>query len=567
MHELSSSTHTRTNSRFIHIEGSPRTYDRNKILVVLLVSLMMSLLQVSSVNTALAAMQESLHATDSQLQWVLSGYTLGIGITLVPAGRLGDIFGRSFVFAFGLAIFTVSSLALGFADSPLTLNLLRFVQGVSSGIFSPQITGLIVQYFNGRSRAKAFAYFGLVVSMSVAAGPVLSGLFIAFFGADLGWRISFAFNAPLGVVGVILALTWLPFGTELRRLRKMWRFSKRKNTSDTQNEKKAEQVCNKGEVPSDSSALAREPQNDRKGIDLDPIGMTVLGISVLAIMLPFIIHASWWKWLVILAGVALLAGWVWWEHRYKTRGKLPMVDLDLFRIRSFSYSTAISALQFLGAPAMFVVLAIFLQDGLGVSALASGLVTLPNALISAYAAMWAGKRSYDHGRGIQAFALALILFGVLGMVIVVWSVHLGASFWWFALPLLFTGFGGGAIGSANQTQAMIDVPANHGGTAGGVIQTAQRMATAIGTALVTAVFFATRGTPTTASWYFGIATAYVVIAMILIAALILAFVFWRDGYHDRHGTKSKIATARKPRSRSKVLRRKASSSRKKTTAK
>ncbi|MBM7825655.1 MFS family permease [Arcanobacterium pluranimalium] len=534
------------NSRYIKVDGSKRVYDRNRILIVLLVSLMMSLLQVSSVNTALAAMQESLKATDSQLQWVLSGYTLAIGITLVPAGRLGDMLGRSFMFSLGLAIFTVSSLALGFANSAVELNLLRFVQGLASGIFSPQITGLIIQYFNGRSRAKAFAYFGLVVSMSVAAGPVLSGLFIAFFGADMGWRLSFAFNAPLGIIGLLLALYWLPFKTE----RKLFsRKSKTPQRSPKGNEKA---------IPEQPAKSTHESTKHRNKIDLDPVGMCLLGIAVLAIMLPFMVKAPGWKWFIIVAGFALLGLWSAWEHYYKKRGNLPMVDLDLFRIKSFSYSTGISALQFLGAPSMFVVLAIFLQDGLGVSALASGLVTLPNALISAYAAMWAGKRSYDHGRGIQAIAIALILFGALGMVIVVWSVHHGASFWWFALPLVFTGFGGGAMGSANQTQAMIDVPASYGGTAGGVIQTAQRMATAIGTALVTAIFFATRGTPANINWYFGIATAYVVIAMIFIAALVLSFIFWRDGYHDRHAIEHKRLAHAPTFSRTRVLRKRRS---------
>ncbi|WP_124055049.1 MFS transporter [Arcanobacterium ihumii] len=495
--------------RRIRIPGTDRVYDRNKILVVLLVTLMMSLLQVSSVNTALSVMQTSLHASDTALQWVLSGYTLAIGITLVPAGRLGDIFGRSLIFTIGLIVFTLSSFALGFANSTTTLNVLRLIQGFGSGVFSPQITGLIMQYFNGRARAKAFAYFGLVVSMSVAAGPVLSGLFISVLGDNLGWRLAFAVNAPIGLIGVLLAIFWLPFGKERRHFA---------------NQNKAIEGMVEPRVRKESS----------EKIDLDPFGMLLLGSAVVAIMLPFMLHVTAWKWFIMLAGFILLALWILWEHSYQKHGHFPMVDLSLFKIKTFSYSMGIASLQFLGGPSMFVILAIFLQEGLGVSALESGLVTLPNALVSAYAAMWAGKRAYDHGRGIQAIALSLTLLGALSMIIVSIAVHAGFSYWLFSLPLILSGFGGGAMGSANQTQAMLDVPTEHGGTAGGVIQTGQRMATAIGTALVTAVFFATRGTPTDATWYLGIATAYSVIAIIFVIGLIVALVFWRDGYHSRH---------------------------------
>lgn len=200
------------------VPGSPRIYDRRQLLAVLLIPLMMALVQVSSVNNALPALTQALGSSPSEVQWVLSGYTLAIGVILVPAGRLGDIFGRSSLFMIGLVLFTLASLAAGLAQTTMTLNILRVFQGLGAGILSPQTTGLIVQYFQGKARTQAFALFGLVVSISVAIGPILSGLLIGWFGNDLGWRGGFAVNVPLGVLGLILGARWLPFGKERRTL-------------------------------------------------------------------------------------------------------------------------------------------------------------------------------------------------------------------------------------------------------------------------------------------------------------------------------------------------------------
>ena len=105
--------------KWVRIPESDRVYNRNLILVVLLIPLAMSLIQVSSVNVALETIGSALRASQTSLQWVLSGYALSFGIFLVPSGRLGDIFGRSGVFTIGLALFTIACTACGFATSPV----------------------------------------------------------------------------------------------------------------------------------------------------------------------------------------------------------------------------------------------------------------------------------------------------------------------------------------------------------------------------------------------------------------------------------------------------------------
>src|SRR5690606_33146493 len=159
---------------------------------------------------ALPAIQNGLHASQSDLHWVLSGYALMFGVVLVSAGRAGDIMGRGGLFLIGAIIFTGSSVAAGLASDAAWLNGARFLQGVGSGLLSPQGIGMIQQYFRGAERGRAFGYLGTVVGFSVAIGPVLGGLLIKLAGSDLGWRLTFLINVPIGLATIGLALLWFP---------------------------------------------------------------------------------------------------------------------------------------------------------------------------------------------------------------------------------------------------------------------------------------------------------------------------------------------------------------------
>lgn len=470
----------------IRVEGSDRVFHRLKILFVLLLPLAMSLMAVSSVNVALHTIETSLGATASDLQWILSGYALAFGISLVPSGRAGDALGRGSLFVAGLTVFVLASLACGLAPDPLMLNVARIAQGLGAGLFNPQIVGMIQQYFTGGGRARAFALFGLVISVSVAVGPIVAGAIIAAVGPELGWRGAFLFNIPLGIAGIVLALAWFPFGRERHR-----RALRRRG---------------------DAEAPSR--------IDLDPVGSVLLAVAVLCVMMPFMVRDVPAAWLLLGVAGLLLLGWVRWERCYGSRGGEPMVDLDLFGYASFRNGTLISGTMFLGVATTFVVVALFLQNGLGVSPLETGLVGLPNAVVSAFFSMWAGSRVMTHGRRIVVISLLAMALGSVLSVGVVWlMVNAGASFWWLALPLCLNGAGMGAMGAANQTLSLEDVPVRAGGTAGGVKQTVERVATAIGNAAITGVFFlghALQGWPTA----FGV--AFAVIAGCLLAAAVLA---------------------------------------------
>ena len=475
-----------TDPNIIRIDGSDRTFHRLKVLFVLLLPLSMSLMAMSAVNVALPTIEVGLGATPSDVQWILSGYALALGVSLIPAGRAGDVLGRGTWFLVGLVLFVAASLVCGLAPTPFFLNAARIVQGVGAGIFSPQVTGMIQQYFTGRGRAKAFALFGLVISASVAVGPVLTGAIIQALGPQDGWRWAFFIYTPVGLVAFVLGLAWFPFETERRQAR--------------------ERRAGLGRP------WYRLP-------DLDPFGTVLLTLAILALMYPFVAHAEWAWWLLPLSPV-LLWLWVRWERWYADRGRPPMVDLALFEFRSFRNGMAVSGVMFLGIASTFAVLALFLQSGLRVPALAVGLVGLPNAVLSAWASWWSVRYVLSHGRRLIFWMLLLMALGIALSIVVTVLIPFGVPWWLLGLTLSLNGFAMGAIGSANQTLSLQDVPPQHGGTAGGIKQTVERIGAALGNAMIVGVFFGLvpRG------WTTGFVGAYLAIgACILAAAVIAAF--------------------------------------------
>lgn len=439
----------------------PRS-NHERLLPTLLIPAFVSLLAVSSVNVILPAVSHSLSAGTAGLQLVVSGYALVFGVVLVPAGRAGDVMGRGRLFVIGMLLFGAGSLASGLAPDVVTLNLARVVMGVGSGLLNPQVTGMIQQYYTGEARGRAFGLFGAVIGVSVALGPVLSGGFIGWLGDDRGWRASFLINVPLTLAGVWAARRYLPASA--------WR-----RGSDTGQTERAE-----------ATGAAH-----RGGVDLDPVGMGLLAVGTLLIMIPFMeASAGTWIWGLEVAGIGVIGAWVVWEKRYRARGGAPMVDLSLLAIPSFAYGSLAIAVYFLGYTSVWIIVAQYVQAGLGSTALASGLVGVPAALAGSIAAAVAGRRVIRVGR---VMVLGGMVLGVAGLLASIGIMHMharaGWSPWWLTLTLLVLGVGQGLVVSPNQTLSLADVPLEYAGAAGGILQTGERIGASIGIAVITGLTF------------------------------------------------------------------------------
>jgi EmrB/QacA subfamily drug resistance transporter len=455
---------------------------------VCLVAAFMTMLDVSIVNVAIPSISGSLRATQSDLQWVLSGYALTFGLALVPAGRYGDARGRRNVFVVGLALFTLSSAAAGLAQSATWLVVARLVQGASAGILNPQVVGLVQQLFPPAERGRPFGLLGATVGISTAIGPLLGGALIHLAGAQEGWRWVFYVNIPVGIAGIVLG----------------WRL------------------------------IPARPQAQRRRESLDPVGVVLLGTGVVLILLPLVQEQQWpgrAKWLLPVAAAAVLAAFVGWERRYEKTSE-PLVDLDLFRLRSYALGSLIGLLYFAGFTAIFFIYTLYVQSGLHYSALLAGLATTPFALGSAAAAALGGRLVNRLGRPLVAFGLALVVIGLTGTVLAVHFVPGHAAPLATAVPLLVAGLGSGLVITPNQTITLSQVPPRKGGSAGGVMQTGQRIGAAIGIATVGSVFFAqlaaTRG-----HWSRAFRVSLAVTIALVLVALIAALADIMASRRDR----------------------------------
>jgi EmrB/QacA subfamily drug resistance transporter len=451
--------------------------NRWKALAVCLVAGFMTLLDVSIVNVALPSIKTGLHAQDSELQWIVSGYALTLGLLLVPAGRFGDAHGRRPAFMLGVGMFVVASAACGLAPSALVLILTRLAQGFAGGLISPQISGLIQSLFRGEERGKAFGYFGTTVGISTAIGPLTGGALIALFGVQEGWRAVFFVNLPIGAAILLLARRYLPAPTPAERRRQA----------------------------------------------MDPLGVVLLGLAVVCILVPFIEQRSWHSPLrpaLFVVAALLLVVWVLHERRYG-REREPVVNLTLFRIRSYVLGVGVGLVYFAGFTGVFFIFTQYLQLGLHYPAWKAGLSATPFAIGGALMASLGSRQVLRRGRKLVAFGLGVVVLG-MALVFVAVGAHPGYQVaLWTAVPLLIAGLGGGLVISPNQTLSLSEVPVERAGSAGGVLQTAQRIGAAAGIAVTGSVFYSRLAT-THGDFASAFRHGVIAVAAFVTAALVLA---------------------------------------------
>ncbi|MEV0638300.1 MFS transporter [Streptomyces sp. NPDC050619] len=418
---------------------------RWKALWVTLVAGFMSLLDVTIVAVALPSMREDLHASAPAIQWVVSGYALAFALVLVTAGRVGDAIGRRRVFLLALTAFVVCSAAAGAAGSIGLLVAARLAQGVAAGCLAPQNSALIQQMFRGAERGRAFGLFGATVGVSSAVGPVTGGLILMLADGPQGWRWIFLVNVPVGALALVLGLRLLP------------------------------------KLP------------PGRGERLDLPGVALLGAGVLALMLPLVMAESggvqrlWW---LLLVGAALLVAFARWERRVGSRGGQPLLDPRLVTAtRGYAAGAAIATLYFVGFSGVWLVFALYFQNGEGYSPLRSGLAVTPFAIGSAVAAVVAGRLVERLGRLLTVCGLTAVVLG-LGATALILRFVPGDTAVWLAAPALFVGgMGSGCVISPNVTMTLREVPVRMAGAAGGALQTGQRLGGAIGTAALPGLFY------------------------------------------------------------------------------
>jgi EmrB/QacA subfamily drug resistance transporter len=411
-------------------------------LTVLSLGLFMTLLDVTIVNVAIPQLLDSLGASIDEALWVINAYTLVLGVLLITAGRLGDIFGPRNVYLVGTALFTLSSAACGLANSPGALIAARAVQGAGAALLTPQPLAIVLPLFPPERRGSAFAINGVVAGVAAVLGPTVGGLIVTHWN----WRGIFFVNLPVGVLSMVLTLWIVP---DLR---------------------------------------------SGRGHRLDLSGVAVATLS-LTLVLFGLIEGQRYDWgqvsgfvsipLLIAAGVVLFGVFLWMQKRRQTGGREPLVPFALFRDRNYSLMLGVGAAMQLGLSGLFLPFTIYLQSVLGLTALQAGLVYVPSSIISMVMTPILGRLT-DRIGGKYILMSGLALFG-LGTAMQAIVAGVDTSRWAFLPGVILSGFGLAGIFVPMITVAMGEVPPPLAGAASGLINTTRQVGGALGFAIVGAI--------------------------------------------------------------------------------
>jgi EmrB/QacA subfamily drug resistance transporter len=405
-------------------------------LALLCTAQFMVVLDFSIVNVALPSIQRDLGFSTQNLQWVISAYSLTLGGLLLLGGRLGDIYGRRFLFMLGLALFSFASLGGGLAPSGLWLIGARAVQGIGAALVAPTSLSLISTTFaEGAERNKAFGVVGSVASAGFAAGAILGG----FLTSTLGWRWVMFVNVPIG----ILAIVATPFLLQEYRV-----------------------------------------QDGQRGVDVGGAFTVTAGIIALVYALSQGNDTGWlsFQTLGLLAlAIILLTLFVIIEARSPS----PLVRLSIFRLRTVTGANLVTLL----APGVFgslvFILTLYMQKVLDYSAISTGFAFLPLAAIILLISNIVPR--FVTRVGVKPFlvgGLAILVVGVLLLTQI--SVH--GNYLTALLPgLIVVSLGMGPVFSTMVIAATDGVSNDEQGLASGLFNTSLQVGSGLVLAIVVAV--------------------------------------------------------------------------------
>jgi EmrB/QacA subfamily drug resistance transporter len=404
-------------------------------LAVLAVAQFMVVLDASIVNVALPSIQRDLGFSESSLQWVVNAYTLVFGGFLLLGGRAADLFGRRRVFIVGLALFSVASLAGGFATTSGQLIAARAVQGLGAAIVSPAALSIVTTTFTeGAERNKALGIWGALAGAGGATGVLMGGMLTEW----AGWEWVLFVNVPIGVTAAVLAPRWV-----------------------------------------------RESRtHEQTSMDVAGAVSVTAGLSVLVYALVDANDAGWGSGQTIgllALSVALIAAFI----AIELRTKHPIMPLTIFRNRNVASADAVALLVGASLFSMFFFISLYLQQVLGFSALDAGLSYLPLAFAIIFSA---GAASQLVTRvGPKPVLVAGLTFTTIGLVLFT-QISVDGSFAGdVLLPSVIVAIGLGLSFVSLTILAVAGISHDEAGMASGLLNTAQQVGGALGLAVLSTV--------------------------------------------------------------------------------
>lgn len=406
----------------------------------------MSVLDGYIVNVALPTIQSSLKANAGELELVIASYSLVYAIFLITEGRLGDIFGRKRMFLLGMTIFTIGSALSGLSPTPDLLLAFRAVQGFGAATMYPQILSIIQVTFKDGDRQLALGVFAGTNGVAQVVAQLFGGFLIHADIAGLSWRAIFFVNIPIGIVGVFAGIVFLR-----------------------------------------ESKTLPAPKLDLPGAGL-------IALLLVSIVLPLVEGQSigWPIWIIGLLSLSLpfLIIFVFYERRVASRGGFPLVNLKLFKQRSFSVGFPLALLFFSTNGGLFYLIAIFFQRGLGFTPLASGLTFTPISIGLISASLSASRFVRKIGRYTLSLGFVLAIVGLTLTMLVLRSDGVNLTTYDLLLPFLICGVGFGFANSPLVGTVLAGVKSEDTGSASGLMSTAIQLGISVGVGLYGTIFYA-----------------------------------------------------------------------------
>jgi EmrB/QacA subfamily drug resistance transporter len=452
--------------------SSPVEYDANKVLTgkkrwaalsFLALGVSMIILDATVVNVALPTMIKDLDLTTTDAEWVTAAYSLTFASLLIFFGRIADRLGRKLLFVIGVVLFVLASILVAASSGSIELIGARALQGIAGAMILPSSLSVINAVFVGKSRAVAFAVWGGTIGGMAALGPLVGG----WLTTNASWHWAFLINVPIGIVVIVGVLMTVPETKEL---------------------------------------------GGPKGMDV--VGTFLITLGLLGVVFALIegLHYGWikptadftigsWVWplesLSIVAvsaflGMLALILFVFLEWRRVQAGKVVVVDLRLFRIKTFAAGNVVALVVSLGEFGLLFGLPLFLQSVRGYDALQTGVILLALA-IGSFTASGLGAPLSQRFGPVRVLQLGMVLEAV-GILAMGFMLSTSITGWQMAPWLFLYGMGVGFATAQLTGVILSDVPVAESGQASAVQSTSRQVGAAIGTAIIGATLILGLGT-------------------------------------------------------------------------
>jgi EmrB/QacA subfamily drug resistance transporter len=413
--------------------------------LVLLAGTFITVLDFFIVNVAVPSIERDLQASSAVVQFIVTGFALAYGCGLIIGGRLGDMFGRRRMYLLGIAMFTAASVGCGVAPASAVLIVARIAQGLAAALLAPQVLAILNTSYSGEARARAFNAYGVTMGLAAVSGQVIGGLLTEADVLGWGWRTCFLINIPVGAAVLAVAARVVP--------------------------------------------ESRAPHRPR----LDIPGMLLVALALFAVVFPLIEgrQQGWpaWVWWSLASAALLGAGYGAYERRVRLRDGCPVVDLALFRERAFTVGLLVQVTFYAGIAGFFLVLALYLQLGHGMSPLGAGLVFFAHGAGYLATSTTAWRLAATLGRQVIAVGALLRILGLGMLLVAVTSGAAAGAVSWLLPALVVDGAGVGLGVAPLATTVLSRINAQHAGAASGVLTTGLQTGNALGVALIGVAFF------------------------------------------------------------------------------